>query len=38
MKLLTDRNQKSLVELTYYEIYGEQVAEKEIETDEKIFL
>ncbi|MGP1959836.1 MAG: hypothetical protein ACTS77_03095 [Arsenophonus sp. NC-TX2-MAG3] len=37
MELLTGCNEISLIELTYCEIYAEQVAEKEIETDKKVF-
>ncbi|RXK32588.1 aerobic respiration two-component sensor histidine kinase ArcB [Arsenophonus endosymbiont of Bemisia tabaci Asia II 3] len=37
MELLTGRSEKQLIGLTYREIYGEEVAEKELETDEKIF-
>ena len=37
MELLTGRSEKQLIGLTYREIYGEEVAEKELETDEKVF-
>lgn len=37
MELLTGRSEKQLIGLTYPEIYGEEVAEKELETDEKVF-
>ncbi|HGJ5866660.1 aerobic respiration two-component sensor histidine kinase ArcB [Arsenophonus nasoniae] len=37
MELLTGRSEKQLIGLTYREIYGEEVADKELETDEKVF-
>lgn len=37
MELLTGRSEKQLIGLTFREIYGEEVAEKELETDEKVF-
>ncbi|CAI1018465.1 aerobic respiration two-component sensor histidine kinase ArcB [Serratia entomophila] len=37
MELLTGKSEKQLIGLTPYDVYGQEIAEKVIETDEKVF-
>lgn len=37
MELLTGKSEKQLIGLTPFDVYGREIAEKVIETDEKVF-